>query len=183
MKTQEHYPAMEKLQSRKTEDYSTTVASLAVKLSFGVQYAVLRYMSFVVMCSCTPTSDVSKGLQYTLTMLYQRRTDACLGLQLYSQISHATLNHTMNISDSRAGVRYAECPHKTCMCVRNLTYKCLIGKTLRCIFGVVTYQSYLTSSINTENRHLRVQSCRSICAASVYDLQFSGYELSRHKMS
>ena len=54
------------------------------------------------------------GLQNTHTMLYQRTTDACLGPQLSSQIFHATLNHTRNVSDSGAVVRYTERPYMTC---------------------------------------------------------------------
>ena len=34
----------------------------------------IQYMSFVVMCSCAPNSNVYKSLQYMHTMLYQRMT-------------------------------------------------------------------------------------------------------------
>ena len=54
-------------------------------------------------------------LRYMYTVLYQRMTNACLGPQYLSrQIPHATLNHTRNVSDSRAVVQYAERSYTTC---------------------------------------------------------------------
>ena len=89
--------------------------------------------------------------------LCQRTTDACLGPHLSSRISHATLNHTRNVSNRGAVVQYAECSYTTCrfQVMHGSTRKQLIRKRLRSLFGAITYQSYLASSSNTENRHLQ----------------------------
>ena len=115
--------------------------------NFANMYAVILLLCVVLyQIQC---SDVCTGLQYMHTMLYQRTTDACW-------ISHATLNYSRNVSDSRAVVPYAERPYITCsfQAMHVSTHKWLIRKTLHCIFGAITRQSYFTSSSNTENSHL-----------------------------
>ena len=49
-------------------------------------------------------------------------------------VMHFTLNHTRNISDSRAVVRYAEHPYVThsFQVMRESMHKWVIGKTLMC---------------------------------------------------
>lgn len=68
-------------------------------------------------------------------MLYQRTTYlyGCLENKLSCRISHATLNHISNVSDSRTVVLYAEHSYLACrfqaMCVS--TQKWAFEKTLR----------------------------------------------------
>ena len=52
---------------------------------------------------------------YTHTMLYQRTTGECLIPKLFSQISHATLSRTSNVSNSTAVFQYAIHPYTTCI--------------------------------------------------------------------
>ena len=90
---------------------------LALKPSFGLEYAVIiSYVSFVVMFSCAPNSDI-----YIYTGMWYI---------LFSRITHATLRHTKNVSDSRTVIRYAELPYMTSglqvMCVS--THKLLIRR-------------------------------------------------------
>ena len=114
-------------------------------------------VSFVLMRSCAPNSNVFTGLQYMHTNLYQRMTDVCLGQQGCSWISLATLNHTRNAFDSIALVWYAEHPYINCsfQVMRVRTNKWLTGKKHWWVFGAITHQLYLASSCYTENRHLR----------------------------
>ena len=135
-------------------------------------------MSFVVIRSCTPNSEVHMGLQYMHTMLYQTKTNVCLGPQLSNQISQVTLNDTRNVSNSTAVVQYAERPYMTCsfqvMHVR--MYKWLVGKRLQCMLGAIIRLSYVASSSNINSAHLQEQSSHLICRTSVYNLQFSNYK-------
>ena len=124
------------------------------------------------------------GLQYMHTMLYQRTTDAYRVLQLSSWISHATLTHTRNVSGSRAVVSICRMPIQDCsfqvLCVS--THKLLIRNRLLCMFGDITRQPYLTSSSDTENRHIRQQSSHGLCRTSI-TCSFRVLSASTHKMS
>ena len=60
--------------------YTDTYPKWMYYVSFGVSYAVIRYVTFVVRHSCVSNSSVCTGLQYMHTMLYQRMTNACLRL-------------------------------------------------------------------------------------------------------
>ena len=55
--------------------------SLAVKLSFGVYCAVIRFVSFVVIASCTLNSNVCMGLQYTNILSIKVSVGATLNLE------------------------------------------------------------------------------------------------------
>ena len=78
---------------------------LAVKPSFGVEYAVIRYSTWLLL-SCVVVHQIAMyvGLPVLHTMLYQRTTEVCLGPQLSRRISHAILRHTWDVSSSRAVV-------------------------------------------------------------------------------
>ena len=112
-------------------------ASLAVKPSFDVLYAVIRYTSFVAICV------------YGLAVYVHNFVSGAVALQL--DLSCNSKPHK-NVSNSRAVIQYAERPYITCsfqlMHVRR--HKWLIRKKLRWVFGTITHQSYFASSSNTE---------------------------------
>ena len=120
-------------------------------------------------------------------------TQCCIGerLQCVSGTVALQLDLSCNskphkdVSDSRVVIRYAEHPYMTCSfpIMHVSMHKWLIRKRLRCVFGAIACQLYLIYSSNTENRHLRQYSGRSICRTSIYDLQFFELCVSMHKMS
>ena len=83
-------------------------------------------------------------------VLYHRTTNACPGPYLSSWISNATLDHTRNVSDSRAVVRYADYLYMThsfqviyaCKCAQ-MTYR---KETVKC-FGVINHNHILRQAV------------------------------------
>ena len=76
---------------------------------------VIRYVSFVVIHSCAPNSDVCTGLQYTHNNVVSENDRGMSGaIPLQSYLLCNSINHTRDDSDSRAAIWYAVCPYTTC---------------------------------------------------------------------
>ena len=118
------------------------------------------------MPSCAPNSDICT----------ENNGGMSGALALQSDLSCNSINHTKNVSDSRAVVHYAERPYATS------THKWLIRKRLRCVFGTITHESFLACSSTQE-----IDICDSRAVIQYVEClptySFQVMSVSTHKMS
>ena len=136
---------------------------------------VFAYQIEMYVCACSVHT----------TMLYQETTNMCLGPLFSSWISHATLNHTRNVSNSRAVVRYAECPRTSCSSKVVCKYAQIRAYWKGTAMRVWRNNLSIVSCIQNQKQKIDTSNCRAVIWFEERPYATSGFWVmivSRHKM-